>query len=91
MTGRRLILNDGTSLENCEAGLTPTSLWLYLKGVTMQRAADTFFDSRKTSKIVFQYGEMQDVYEGYTNCSTITEDEAGDVSVCMKKGTDNAS
>lgn len=91
MTGRRLILNDGTILENCEAGLTPTSLWLYLKGVPIQEATFTFYDDSKTAKIVFQYGEMQDVYEGYTDCSIIKENEVGDVSVCMKKGTDNAS
>ena len=85
MEGRRLILNDGTTIENGEAGCADGSLWCYLPGYTMQQAASLFFDAAKTAKIIFQYGNMEDEYNGYTNCVTITT-AGGMTSVCMKKG-----
>ena len=39
MEGRRLILSDGTVIEDGQAGLADGNLWLYLPGYTMQDAA----------------------------------------------------
>lgn len=85
VTGRRLILNDGTIIEDGEAGYSQGALWLYITGYTMAEAAVILFDPAKTAKIVFQYGEMQDEYEGYTSCRTLMIDVDGRVSACMVK------
>ena len=86
MTGIRLILNDGTVIENGRAGYAQGFLWCYMTGYTLQQAAALFFDYWKTTRIVFQYGEMEDTYEGYTNCVNIRIDIDGEVAVCMTKG-----
>lgn len=78
-------MNDGTIIENGEAGCANGCLWLKLPGYTMQSAAALAFDDDKTSRIVFQYGEMSDTYEDFTNCVNINQDYDGLVSVCMKK------
>ena len=85
MKGQRLIMNDGTIIENGSAGYAEGCLWLKLPGYTMQQAAALAFDDEKTSRVVFQYGEMSDTYEGFTNCVNINQDYDGLVSVCMKK------
>ena len=85
MEGIRLILNDGTIIENGRAGYAEGCLWCYLIGYTMQQAAMLFLDDSKTARIVFQYGEMEDEYEGYTNCVNIHIDMDGKVSVCMTR------
>lgn len=85
MEGLRLILNDGTIIENGRAGYAEGFLWCYMTGYTMQQAAMLFWDDSKTAKIVFQYGEMSDEYEGFTNCVNIHIDVDGKVSVCMTR------
>lgn len=84
MTGRRLILNDGTELENGEAGYSDNTLWCYVPGISMQQAAALFFDQEKTAKIVFQYGEMQNVYEGYTDPAIIMQAD-NQIKIALKK------
>lgn len=86
MEGMRLTFKDGTTIENGTAGLAEGCLWLKLPGYSMQQAAALAFDEAKTEEITFEYGEMQDVYDGYTNCVNIHSDYDGLVSVCMKKG-----
>ena len=89
--GRRLILNDGTTIENGEAGFAEGFLWLRLPGYTMQQAASIFFDSSKTERIVFEYGEMTDTYDGFTVCVNINVNIDGMASVCLVRGTNNAN
>ncbi len=85
--GQRLILNDGTIIEGGRAGYTHGCLWCYFTGYTMPQAAALFFNPEKTARIVFQYGEMEDVHEGFTTCTNISVDIVdGTVSVCMIKG-----
>lgn len=86
MEGLRLILNDTVTIENGLAGFSQGFLWLYFSGYTIQQAAALFFDSEMTQKIVFEYGEMSDTYEGYTECRGITIDGDNQVSVCMVRG-----
>lgn len=83
--GRRLILADGTRIEDGEAGLWEGSLWCYLPGWALDRAARIFTNPAKTSEIRYQYGEMEDVFRGYTNCINIMT-ESGQISVCLVKG-----
>ena len=83
--GQRLILNDGTVIENGRAGYSQGTLVCFVTGYTMPQAAMLFFDPTKTARIVFQYGEMETTHEGFTNCVNIGIDVDGRVSVCMTK------
>lgn len=82
--GRRLILNDGTVLENAQAGYASGVLWCYVPGITMQQAAALFFDPAKTQKIIFQYGEMEDTWEGFTVPVAMLQDEF-QISISLRK------
>ena len=84
-TGRRLVLMDGEQIEDGTCGLAEDHLWCWLPGFTMQEAAETFFNPDKTGRITFEYGNMSDVYEGYTNCVNIYAD-ADKINVCMIRG-----
>ena len=87
-TGRRLMLNDGTTIENGDAGYSSGYLWMWVPEMTMPEAASIFFDPEKTALIRFQYGDMEDTYEGYTMCTHLSTTD-GTLSVCMKKGAGN--
>jgi len=86
MKGRRLILNDAITIEDGTAGESQGFLWCWFTGYTMQEAAVIFFDPENTQKIVFQYGGMEDTYEGYTECRVLSQDTDGKISVCMARG-----
>jgi hypothetical protein len=90
MDGRRIILNDGTILEGGEAGYSQGFLWVWFTGYTLQQTALMFFDPAKTSKIVFQYGDMESVYEGFTTVTNLGIDVDQRVSVCLTRGLHNA-
>ena len=80
----KLILNDGTEIEDGSAGSVRNSLWLTMPGKTMQEAAEIAFDAEKTAQITHEYGPMQDVYEGFTFCTRLM-DENGYISVCLER------
>ena len=84
MHGVRLILKDGTTIENGRAGYAEGTLWLYLPGFTMPDAAAIAFDYQKTERIEFQYGEMSDTYSGFTTCRGLMARE-GEIAVCMTR------
>ena len=86
MEGQRLILKNGKTIEGGRAGYAEGFLWLYFTGYTMQSAAEMFFNTSRTDRIVFQYGEMEDVYEHFTVCRSLQIDADGLISVCMEKG-----
>lgn len=83
-TGRRIILKDKTVYENGECGYAEGSLWCYVPGVTAADVLPKFLKPSATKRIVFEYGEMSDVYEDYTVLSTVLT-EPNQVSICMKK------
>lgn len=85
MDGVRIRLADGTVFEGGTAGLSGGSLWLYVSGDSMPALAAVFCDDWKTNRIVFEYGEMAERYEGYTDCRVISIEDNGRASVCMKK------
>ena len=88
-TGQRLILLDETTIENGSCGYADGHLWCWIKGFTMQQAAAIFFDPQKTGKIVYEYGEMSDEYEGFTNCTNLFINSDGQISVCLVRGGQN--
>lgn len=85
-TGRRLIFADGTTVENGRCGYSDGALVCWVTGYSMQTAGEIFFDPNKTSRIVFEYGEMSDEYDGFTRCVLQMIDNDGQVSACLKKG-----
>ena len=86
MEGQRIILYDGTTIENGMAGYSQGYLWCYFTGYSMSQMAALFLDAFKTNMIVFQYGEKSDEYAGFTNCVLMRTDEDGNNAVCMRKG-----
>lgn len=85
-TGQRLILQDGTQIENGSCGYADGRLWCWVTGYTMPEAAQVFFNPEKTGTIRFEYGEMADEYEGYTVCTNLLINDDGQISVCLKRG-----
>ena len=85
----KLILNDGTEIDNGLAGYSQGVLWCHMTGYTMQQAALLFFDPEKTERITFEYGADQVVYEGFTNCFNINIDIDGVVYAGLKRSDDN--
>ena len=88
MEGRQIVLNDGTVIPDGEAGYSEGFLWCWFTGYTIQQAASMFFDANKTSRIVFQYGDLADTYEGFTACVNLGVNADGRVSVCLTEGED---
>lgn len=85
-TGRRIILADGDSYENAEAGYHGGYLAVFMKRiVTLQEAAVIFFNTAKTAAITFEYGPMEDRYEGYTHVSNLCESADGNVTVTLRR------
>lgn len=87
--GQRLIFDDGTVIEDGRCGYSDGHLWCWITGYTMQQAAAVFFDPEKTAKIVYEYGEMSDEYDGYTNCTSLMINNDGQVSACLVRGNVN--
>ena len=71
----RLVLKDGTILNDCECGYCNGSLWCYLKGLSFNEAFQQFSDPSKLSEITFEYGTetyyRQTIYSGFTNIIAI--------------------
>ena len=86
LEGQRLILNSQLTIENGTAGYFDGHLWLYFTGYTLQETATIFFDPANTATIVFQFGDMAETYEGFTDCVNLSINSDGNVSVCMIKG-----
>lgn len=89
--GQRLILNDGTIIEDGQCGYADGNLWCYMTGYTIQQAASMFLYPENTEHIEFQFGEMSDSYDGFTNCTCLMAESGGRVSVCIVRGEQNAT
>lgn len=87
-TGQRLILMDETTIEGGRCGYSSGRLWCWVSGYTMPEAAAVFFDPGKTGRIVYEYGEMSDEYNGFTDCRSLFVDEDGQISACLAKGAE---
>lgn len=88
LRGQRLILKSGITIENGTAGYAEGNLWFHFTGMTLPVAASMFFDPENTELIRYQYGEMEDRYEGFTYCRQISISTDGQISVCLKKGAE---
>lgn len=88
-TGQRLILKDGTIIEDGSCGYSDGRLWCWIHGFTMAQAAQLFFDHEKTDHILYEYGEMKADYTGFTECRNLNIDNDGQISACLVKGAQN--
>ena len=91
MSGRRLILNPGETevvLEGSEAGYSDGVLWLYMTGITLPEAFALLIAPEHTGVIAYQYGEMEDRYEGFTDLIGLFTSD-GMVRAALKRGTTN--
>lgn len=87
MDGRSLILNPGPNqieLPGSDAGYAEGVLWLYIQGQTLAQAFAFLSDPANTAVIRYEYGEMADVFEGFTHLTTLMERD-GEVSAALKK------
>lgn len=85
MEGQRLILSDRTIIENGRAGLASGFLWLWLPGWTMMEAAQKAFNPSALQTVIYQYGEMEDTFTGYTVCTNIMQQD-DEIAICLVKG-----
>lgn len=83
--GRRIVMADGTIYEGAEIGYAGGVIWCYLKNTTIIDAFADFSDADKTEHLVFQYGEMQDEYTGYTVLTAMVQSE-NDAQIELRKG-----
>lgn len=86
MDGRAIILADGTKLPGSECGLAEGVLWCFVDGLTMMQAFSLLADPNKTQVITFQYGEMQDTFEGYTQLIAAILAQDGKIHVALREG-----
>ncbi len=86
MADCKLILNDGTELEESQCGYAEHRLWCYIKGLTLAEAFAVFSDPEKTQTIRFQYGSVTDTYIGFTEIDLIRKSELT-VDVRLTGGT----
>ena len=70
MEGRRLIFADGTTVENGEAGFADNTVVCFVD-MSMTEAFRLFGDTNRTSVITYQFGAMENRYEGYTQLAYI--------------------
>ena len=83
----KLALNDGTVVDEGSAGVLGNELWIYLPGYTMQQAAEKAFNANATRRIIWQYGDTEETYIGYTDCDTIKRDDDRIMVCLLKEGT----
>lgn len=71
---RTIRLNDGTEFEG-NVGYDSGVIWCYVNGKNITELFPFFSDPAKTQRIEYLYGEMQDVYEGFTVLGAIMQAE----------------
>lgn len=85
---RRIILADGTVLDESECGYADKRLWCYLKKLTLNQAFQIFSDPEKTNKIIFEYGyvdsPVQEEYLDFVDLISINKRELT-IDVCLEK------
>ena len=85
---RRLVLADGTVLDECECGYADRQLWCYLRNLTFNQAFQLFSDSEKTCEIIFEYGLetalTRETYSDFTYIVSINRRELT-IDICLTK------
>ena len=86
-TGRRLVFADNTVIENADAGYADKLLDLFLPDAfSMQEAAAIAFDTSKTQRITYEFGEEYVTYDGFTNAISIIKNPDDEIVIILKRG-----
>jgi len=80
----QLILNDGTVIEG-HAIRDGRSLYVYINQMTLAEGFAQLSDSTKTQRIVSKYFGDEEIFEGFTHLSNLSEQEGGMLSAILKK------
>lgn len=76
---KKLILADGTVLENCECGYSNRSLWCFLKGIPFGEAFQYFSSPEKFKTVIFEmtFGRITDriTYSGFEEITAVQQSE----------------
>lgn len=76
---KRLILNDGTVLENCECGYASRSLWCFLSDIPFGEVFQYFSSPDKFSTVIFEleYEKYKDIftYSGLEQITSVVQNE----------------
>ena len=85
MEDQKLILNDGTEIINGSAYHMRGMLWLTYYGGTFAEAVAIALDTEKTSSITYMHEGETEVFEGFTDPTSVNLDLAGKISICLVK------
>ena len=84
---KKLILNDGTELENAEALLSSGTLFLYLgKAVDFRQAFDLLINPEATQEIRYLEFDEEKTFSGYTDLTYIRKEDDGSINAGLKRG-----
>ena len=71
----RVVLADGTVINDCTIGITASGIWVNAKGMDIVRAAQLFSDPVLTQTMRFEYGDMYDEVKDFTQVSVFNCDD----------------
>ena len=82
---KRLILADGTILDDCECGYSSKNLWCFLKGIPFGEVFGYFSEPRKYETVIFEmtFGDITDRIT-YSGLEHITAVQQGDETVDVR-------
>jgi hypothetical protein len=76
---KRLILADGTVLEDCDCGYSNKSLWCFLKGIPFGEAFQYFSSPTKFQTVIFELEYMDFIdrfeYSGFEEITSVVQSE----------------
>ena len=85
---QKLILNNGTELENSYAAESIDYLFLYINnGMTMRQVMILMNDPERINRIIYAAGDNRTEYNDYTTVSSITMEYGGMISVRLRKNS----
>lgn len=68
MNGQKITLSDGMEIQSTTCCVYFDGLSCMLpNSITMREAFELFIDKEKTKTIIYNYGETEETYVGYTN------------------------
>lgn len=83
---QKLILNDGTELNNSYAAETIDYLFLYINnGMSMLQIMMLMANPEKICRIIYAAGDNETQYTDYTTVSSITAEHGGMISVSLRR------
>ncbi len=75
MADRVVTLNNGTIFEDSDCGYADRKLWCFIKGISFGEAYAAFSDPESTKEIRFLYGNVEEIYKGFTDLDIIRKSE----------------